>query len=299
MVSTVLPLPFASRTSFAEELSICRILNGMWQVAGGHGPVEKEAAIAAMFHYVDAGYTTWDVADHYGPAESWLGEFRQRLRQQRGPNALNSLQALTKWVPLPGPMTQDIVRSSIERSRQRMGVECLDLVQFHWCDYGDRRYLDALKYLADLRELGLLKHIGVTNFDTEHLHFLQQEGISIVSNQVQCSVVDRRSMVEMASYCQAQNIKLLTYGTLCGGLLSQRFVGVPNVAAANLTTVSLRKHKHIIDVWGGWSLFQDLLQVLSRIARKHQVSIANVAVRYVLDLPMVAGGDYRGSTRCV
>ena len=61
-------LPPSSRFRFAADLTICRILNGMWQVSGAHGAIEPVRAVDEMFAYHDAGFTTWDLADHYGPA---------------------------------------------------------------------------------------------------------------------------------------------------------------------------------------------------------------------------------------
>jgi aryl-alcohol dehydrogenase-like predicted oxidoreductase len=58
-----------------------------------------------MVAYHDAGFTTWDLADHYGPAEDFIGEFRRRLAADRGVEALANVQAFTKWVPEPGRMT--------------------------------------------------------------------------------------------------------------------------------------------------------------------------------------------------
>jgi hypothetical protein len=91
----------------------------------------------------------------------------------------------------------------------------------------------------------------------------------------------------MIKYCQEQNIKLLAYGTLAGGLLSDKYLGYS--ASVKLNTASLRKYHNIIQAWGGWPLLQQLLAILKKIADKHQVSIANVAIRYVLEQPMVAG----------
>ena len=82
---------------------------------------------------------------------------------------------------------------------------------------------------------------------------------------------------------------LLAYGTLLGGLLSEKYLGRPEPRRSELNTASLQKYKHMIDAWGGWALFQELLAVLKQIADKHRVSIANVGVRYVLDRPAVAG----------
>jgi len=282
-------LPAESRLQFTSDLNICRILNGMWQVSGAHGRINPQAAIQAMFQYVDAGFTTWDLADHYGPAEDFIGEFRRQLIATKGKEALANLQAFTKWVPRPGKMTKKLVEENINISLRRMGVESLDLMQFHWWDYQDKNYLDALKYMAELQNEGKIKHLALTNFDTEHLQIITEAGIKIVSNQVQYSLVDRRPEVAMVNFCQQHNIKLFTYGTVCGGLLSEKYLGQPEPGSFNLGTASLRKYKNMIDAWGGWRLFQELLSTLQEIADKYGVSIANVAVRYILDKPAVGG----------
>ena len=71
-----MPLPASSRARFTADLTICRILNGMWQVSGAHGAVDPVRAVDAMSAYHEAGFTTWDLADHYGPAEDFIGDFR-------------------------------------------------------------------------------------------------------------------------------------------------------------------------------------------------------------------------------
>ncbi len=282
-------LPASSRLQFTPDLNICRLLNGMWQVSGAHGRIDPKNAIASMFEYMDAGFTTWDLADHYGPAEDFIGEFRRQLVATRGQEALSNLQAFTKWVPRPARMTKQLVEKNIDISLHRMGVEALDLMQFHWWEYRDKNYLDALKYMAELQDQGKIKHLALTNFDTEHLKIITQSGIRIVSNQVQFSLIDRRPEVNMVQFCTDHDIKLFTYGTLCGGLLSQKYLGQPEPRGGELSTASLRKYKNMVDAWGGWSLFQELLSVLNQIAAKHGVSISNVAVRYILEKPVVAG----------
>ncbi|BAY11666.1 aldo/keto reductase [Calothrix sp. NIES-2098] len=282
-------LPAASYLQFTSDLNICRILNGMWQVSGGHGRIDPKAAIQTMFKYVDAGFTTWDLADHYGPAEDLIGEFRRQLIATRGQEAVSQIQAFTKWVPRPGKMTKKIVEDNINISLRRMDVESLDLMQFHWWEYRDKNYLDALKYMAELQTEGKIKHLALTNFDTEHLQIIVEAGIKIVSNQVQFSLVDRRPEVNMIQFCQQHDIKLFTYGTVCGGLLSEKYLGKPEPRGFDLATVSLKKYKNMVDAWGGWQLFQELLSTLKSIADKHGVSIANVALRYILDKPAVGG----------
>jgi aryl-alcohol dehydrogenase-like predicted oxidoreductase len=282
-------LPEGNRLAFTADLAICRILNGLWQVSGAHGLIDRRRAVAAMFDYHDAGFTTWDLADHYGPAEDLIGDFRREFAARRRAVDLTEMQAFTKWVPRPGPVNRAMVEQAVRRSLVRMNVETLDLLQFHWWDYGDNSYLEALKHLADLREAGLIRHLALTNFDTEHLRIIAECGIQIVSNQVQYSIVDQRPAVQMANYCRERGVWLLSYGTVLGGLLSEKYLGQPAPTPAELNTASLRKYKNMIDAWGGWSLFQELLATLKDIAARHSVSIANVGTRYILDRPAVAG----------
>jgi aryl-alcohol dehydrogenase-like predicted oxidoreductase len=273
----------------APDLKICRILNGMWQVSGAHGRIDREKALASMSAHVDDGFTTWDLADHYGPAEDFVGEFRRRRSAERGAAAIGDLLFFTKWVPRPGPVPHTAVRDAIATSQRRMATDRLDLLQFHWWDYADRRYLDALAHLADLRDAGAIRHLALTNFDTERLAGILERGIGVVSNQVQFSLIDRRPEARMAPFCRRSGVHLLAYGTVCGGLLSERYLGQPEPRGAALDTVSLQKYKQMVDAWGGWGLFQELLQSLQAVAKRHGVSISTVSVRWVLDRPAVAG----------
>ena len=272
----------------APDLKICRILNGMWQTAGGHGAMNPDLAVSEMQSYHDSGFTTWDMADIYGPAEEYLGEFRRRLAK-KNEKELDKMQALTKFVPNPGPMTRTIVEHYIDKSIRRMNVKTIDVVQFHWWDYNDTRYLDALHHLSKLRDEGKIKHLALTNFDTERIETMVENGFKLVSNQVQYSIIDSRPEAKMVPFCQKHGLKLLTYGTLLGGFLSEKYLGKSEPMRNNLDTLSLQKYKQMIDAWGGWNLFHELLVVLDKIAKKHHVSIANIATRYILDKPAVAG----------
>jgi aryl-alcohol dehydrogenase-like predicted oxidoreductase len=234
----------------APDLTICRIINGLWQVAGGHGHIDHELAMEDMQRYHDSGFTTWDLADIYGPAETFIGEFRRRLLREKGKQELDKIQTCTKWVPQPSRITRSMVDNAIEAALRRMDVSSLDLLQFHWWDYNNPYYMDALKYLSDLKDKGNIRHLGLTNFDTEHLQMITESGIAIASNQVQYSIIDKRPEVKMIPFCKKHNISLLTYGTLCGGLLSEKYLGKPEPPISDLDTLSLQKYKKMIDRWG-------------------------------------------------
>ena len=263
-----------------KDLEICRILNGMWQVAGSHGQIDSKLAVEDMKKYHELGFTTWDLADIYGPAESLIGDFNKEIE---------NVQAFTKFVPNPGPMSNSIVTHYIEESLKKMNVECIDLLQFHWWDYQNSSYIDALQHLSKLQNEGKIKHLGLTNFDTERIKIIIKNGFKIISNQVQYSILDQRPEKIMVPFFIKHGIQILTYGTLLGGFFSEKYLNMDEPNRGDLTTASLQKYKNMIDVWGGWQLFQELLQGLDDIARKHNCSIANIATRFILDKPQVAG----------
>jgi aryl-alcohol dehydrogenase-like predicted oxidoreductase len=242
-----------------------------------------------MMTHVKRGFITWDLADHYGPAEDFVRLFRNQLIKDDQKELLRETKFFTKWVPRPQKITKKVVEKAVNVSRKRMGMDTLDMLQFHWWDYEDDNYIKALEYLDELREENLIHHLALTNFDTEHLEYIIDLGIPIISNQVQYSVIDRRPERKMADVCKNHKIKLLAYGTLGGGLFTERYYGKVEPRRYELNTASLQKYKNMLDRWGDWTLFQKLLITLKEIADKYAVSIANVAVRYILEQDFVGG----------
>ncbi|NIL99413.1 MAG: aldo/keto reductase [Acidobacteria bacterium] len=274
------------RSSLSSGLDVSRVLTGLWQVADmerGGDLLDPDATATALVPYVEAGFTTFDMADHYGSAERIAGALRARLADP------TAVQLLTKWVPPPGPLTRDDAQDAVQRALDRLGVERLDLLQFHAWNYDDPCYLDGLFYLDELRRGGLIRHLGLTNFDTAHLRVVVRSGIEIASNQVSFSVLDRRPLAKLVPFCVENDIKLLAYGTLAGGLLTDRYLDVPDPGMDGLPTWSLMKYRRFVEAAGGWEPFQAVLRVLGRVAERLGVSIANVATRYVIEQPAVAG----------
>jgi aryl-alcohol dehydrogenase-like predicted oxidoreductase/enamine deaminase RidA (YjgF/YER057c/UK114 family) len=272
--------------ALAPDLKICRVLTGLWQIADlerDGQALDPVATAKFMTPYVEAGFTTFDMADHYGSAELIAGQFR---RHEPGGDRV---QLLTKWVPAPGPVTLASTREAVQRSLDRLQLERLDLLQFHAWNYADPAWLDSLFYLQELKSEGLIGHLGVTNFDAAHLRVALASGIDIVSNQISYSLIDQRGAGDMTAVCEAYGVQLLAFGTVAGGFLSEKWLGRPEPADDELATWSHMKYKRFIDAAGGWQRFQALLAVLDRIARKHGVTIPAVSSRYMLNRPAVAG----------
>jgi aryl-alcohol dehydrogenase-like predicted oxidoreductase len=273
------------RFSLAGEYAISRIIKGGWHLAGDHGAIDPQQARRDMATFIETGITTFDCADIYAGVEAMIGGFRQEY-----PALAKQMQVHTKFVPdlsdLPALSRRD-VEKIIDRSLARLGQERLDLVQFHWWDFTIPRYVDTAFELDRLRRAGKIARIGLTNFDTAHLAELVDAGIPVASHQVQYSLLDDRPTHGMVDYCRARGISLLCYGTVAGGFISERWLGRP-APPQELANRSLIKYQLILDDFGGWGLFQELLTVLAGIAARHGTDIATVATRAILDRPAVA-----------
>ena len=274
------------RTILAPGLSIPRIVTGLWQVADQERDgrtLDPEAGADALADYAAAGFDTFDMADHYGSAEVITGALLRRF-----PAGAPRPIAFTKWCPAPGPMTAEVVRAGVDRARTRLGLDRIDLMQFHWWTFEHLAYLDALETLDKLRRDGAIAHLGLTNTDTAHLNLLVRHGIPIRTNQVSFSLLDRRAAGSLSTFCLAHGVRLLAYGTLAGGLLSERWLGRPAPDPAAISDWSKSKYNRFIAAIGGWDVFQSILRAAGDVARRHGVSISNVATRWVLDHPAVA-----------
>lgn len=277
------------RATPADGYNISRIIKGGWHLAGDHGVIEPQQAVKDMALFVEAGITTFDCADIYTGVEELIGKFRRAY-----PTLARQVQVHTKFVPDLSDLRYvdgRYVERIIDRSLQRLGLERLDLVQFHWWDYDVPRYVEAALELERLRRAGKIAHIGVTNFDKPHLDRIVSAGVSVVAHQLQYSLIDNRPTHSMVEYCRSHNIAMFCYGTVAGGFLSERWVGKPepsrNGSPSDITNRSLIKYKLIIDDFGGWDLFQQLLRVLAQIAARHGTDVASVASRVMLDRPQV------------
>lgn len=272
---------------------VCKIMNGMWQVSGAHGYVPNEVdTVKSMEQCAKAGFTTFDAADIYGAAEDYIGSFK------RSSQFAKDCPFFTKWVPRPGiSVSKGLVTDAINKSLRKMNTDRLDLLQFHWWEYDNLQYYNALEHLMELQQDEKIRNLALTNIDSVHMLDMIKQGANIVSNQVSFSVLDTRPLYRMIPTCAKNNVQILAYGTLLGGFLSDKWLGKPDPEGPNATAeekarlknVSLRKYLPWIRYWGGWDLFQELLTTLRSIADKHDSSISNVAVQWVINQPFVAG----------
>jgi aryl-alcohol dehydrogenase-like predicted oxidoreductase/enamine deaminase RidA (YjgF/YER057c/UK114 family) len=275
-----------SKNSLTSDFYTSKIITGLWQVADMErdgNTIDLDEAAKAMLPYIEAGFTSFDMADHYGSAELIVGKLHKKYISKE------KIQLFTKWVPTPGVSSKEAVREAVHLSLKRMQLDKLDLLQFHAWNYADPTWLDQLYWLQELQQEGLILNLGLTNFDTAHVRMVLNSGIKVVSNQVCFSLLDQRAKQNMLALCAEYGTKVLAFGTVAGGFLSEKWLNMSEPVINNLATWSEMKYKRFIDQTGGWQNFQEQLKTLSEIAENRSVSIANIASAYILAQTGVGG----------
>ena len=264
------------------NINIPPVIIGLWQIADierKNANFNPASVVENMEAYLDAGLNFFDMADHYGSAEIIAGLLYKK-RKEEG----KSLPVLaTKWVPKPGHNSKDIVKDAVTLALNRLQVNQLDLLQFHAWDYTDPSWIETMFYLDELRKEGYIKALGVTNMDTVHLKMAIDSNIPIVSNQISHSLFDQRAVNKMIPYCLENQVRVLCYGTVAGGLFSNKWLGKVEPSIEELPTWSLMKYKRFQEEVCDWKQFQDLLKQLDGISKKLDLSIAQLASLYIKD----------------
>jgi aryl-alcohol dehydrogenase-like predicted oxidoreductase len=270
---------------------ISPVIKGGWQLSAGHSldrKIEEESAVNDSVAFIEAGISTLDFGDIYIGVEELVGKALLRLKDRYGTSAREMVQLHTKYVPNENALADfDIndVKTIVDRSLSRLGVDQVDLVQFHWWKYEESRYINAMAELFKLKTEGKIRHVGITNFDLPRTKEFTDAGFKPASTQVQYSLLDRRVENGLGRYCVENGIGIIAFGTVAGGFISEKYLGKPEPDA--FATRSNIKYKLIIDDFGGWDLFQELLTLLDSIAKNHQTDIASISSAWSLGRPGV------------
>jgi aryl-alcohol dehydrogenase-like predicted oxidoreductase len=272
--------------TLAPGYTVSRVAKGNWQLAERHSAAyDRDDAVEDMRRFVEAGINAFDCADHYVGVEELIGRFRAKY-----PSLARNLRVSTKYTPdldLLPTLSQRDVEQAVDTSLRRLGVEQLDVVQFHWWDYEIPGCVQAMRWLQEQQKAGKVAHVATTNFDVAHMREITGAGVKLFSHQLQYSLLDLRPERGMVEFCRAHGIHLFCYGTIAGGFLSNKWLGQPDPPQPYANR-SLVKYRLMVEEFGGWARFQELLRQLDAIGRKHGTGISTIAARWVLDKPQVA-----------
>lgn len=254
------------------------IINGCWQLAAGHSESPHDNINELLMKYVSSGLNSFDCADIYTGVEECLGLFK-KIAKDNG----HGITIHTKYVPnlnQLATLNEKQIINSIQKSCIRLGVDSLDLVQFHWWDFNCGNYIQTLQILQKIKSDGMINKLGLTNFDVANLKRVVEAGIEISSIQIQYSLIDHRAEKSLMTFAKNNNIKILAYGILCGGFLSEKWLGQPE--PMKLSNRSLTKYKLIINEFGGWSKFQKVLFMVNNLANSYNMNMVEFITLYML-----------------
>ena len=184
-------MSIAAHGSSSSSYSTSAIVVGGWQLSDGHCLEVKNCSnadlLVQLLGAVDRGITAFDCGDIYTGVEELFGSLINAHHRHGGRRG--DIHIHTKMVPdldevRAGKVDQEYVYGVVQRSLNRLDTAYLDLVQLHWWDYTSTGYVEAAQALCRLQREGVVRQIGLTNFDAEHTRELLSAGVPIATTQV-------------------------------------------------------------------------------------------------------------------
>jgi aryl-alcohol dehydrogenase-like predicted oxidoreductase len=239
-----------------SELNVSVVGTGTWPIGGSFwGPSDDAEAVAAIQKAIDSGLNLIDTAPVYGNghSERLVARAIKGRRHQviiatkcglhfKGSTSINDLKA-------------DSIRKELETSLRRLGTDVIDLYQCHWPDPATP-IEETIGEMAKMKAEGKIRAIGVSNFDAALLEKAQKVA-QIASNQVPYSLLNREIENELVPFCKEQNIGILAYGPLGGGILSGKYKEKPKFRRNDARTFFYNYYEEPL-----WSKVQALLKEL-------------------------------------
>jgi aryl-alcohol dehydrogenase-like predicted oxidoreductase len=265
------------QVDLAPGYPVSQFIKGGWQTIG-----RTTDAVDDLLKFVRVGVTTFETADTYAGGEELMGALRRAADEQLPADLSSTIKIHTRFTAPtrgPGPTPRDVA-NSVERSLTQIGVEQLDLVQLQWWNLEVPGLIEAGTVLADLQRQGKVGKVGVCNLGVADLSSLLDAGVPVATNQVHFSLIDRRAENRLASFCDAHGIGLMTFAPLAGGFLSDAWLSAPDPVGTDQRFS--REFRALIDAGGGWTNLQRLLTALRAVASRHDMTIAQVAQRWVM-----------------
>ena len=270
-------------------LEISRVGFGAWAIGGadydwGWGDQDDEESIAAIHRALELGVNWIDTAAQYGfgHSEQVVGRALEGLDerpfvftkggQPQGPNRTTE-QTLKR----------DSLLRECEGSLRRLGIDAIDLYQIHW-PIPDDEIEEGWTTLVELKESGLVRHIGVSNFSVEQLR--RAQAIAPVETlQPPYSLLDREAEAEILPFCEQEGIGVIVYSPMASGMLTGRMTRerVESLPENDWRRRSERFQEPEL------SRNLELVERLKAVGERHGVSPGAVAVAWTLRNPAVDG----------
>ncbi len=266
-------------------LKVSKIAVGTWQF--GHarfwGKLSKiEEYQRIVDEAIAAGVNLFDTAKAYGTSEKVLGD---ALKEKRDKVILATKVSTKKF-------DYDTVRSELEESLRRLQTDYIDLYQIHWpkikhifgSDMEKKDYENIFNSMSKLRQEGLIRFAGVSNFRLHNLEEFGNEALDfLVTNQVPYSLLWRFYEVEgVSEFCKQKKIGLLAYSPLAQGLLSGRFGKDGERVTEKTRQANLLFNEPV------YSRALQVVEVVKDVAEEIGATPAQVALKWAMERDVVA-----------
>jgi aryl-alcohol dehydrogenase-like predicted oxidoreductase len=284
-----------TRALGTSGLEITTVGFGSWATGGGGwafgwGPQDDDLSLAAIRHAVDLGVNWIDTAAIYGlgHSEEVVGRAVRALPAAARP--LVFTKCGLEW-DAAAPMqaakrvsTPHTVRHGIEDSLRRLGLESVDLFQFHWPDEQGNPVEDAWAEMVKLRDEGKARTIGVSNFDLGLLARIEPIG-HIDSLQPPFSLIQREAAAELLPWARARGTGVICYSPMGSGILTDSF------SADRVAAMADDDWRRRPPSFNEPKLSRNLAlrDALRPVAARHGATVAAVAVAWVVRWAGVSG----------
>lgn len=268
---------------------------GAWAAGGGGwsfswGPQDDDDSVAAMRHAIDLGVNWIDTAGVYGlgHSEEVVGRFMRALPSADRPLVFTKCglqwDESDRMMKSKRSLRPEGIRSECEDSLRRLGVERIDLFQFHWPDESGVPVEDSWATMLALVDEGKVRLPGLSNFDTTLLDRCEAVG-HVDSLQVPFSLIRRGIVEREIPWCRAHEAGVICYSPMQTGILTDTFSGdrVARMAPDDWRRNSpeFKEPKLSANI-----LLRDALRP---IARRHGTTVSAIAVAWTIATPDVTG----------
>lgn len=284
-----------TRTLGRNGPEVSRLGFGAWAIGGGGwsygwGPQDDEASLKAMRHAVRRGINWIDTAAVYGlgHSEELVGRLLKGLPASDRPHVFTKCGLIwDEKNPMADPrqnLRPQSIRRECEASLQRLGVERIDLYQFHWPDQAGTPVEDSWSEMVRLVEEGKLRWAGVSNFDVPLLERCERIR-HVDSLQPPFSMIRREAARDVIPWCAAHETGVIVYSPMQSGLLTHKW------SVGRIKTLAPDDWRHRSPDFQSPNLEKNLTlrDALEPIAARHGTTIAGIAVAWTLAWPGVTG----------
>lgn len=248
---------------------------GGWPFGGGYdwGPVDASQAEKAVLAALDAGISLIDTAPVYGESEAFLGRILKGRRSQVILATKCGLAKNGSWTD--HDLSPQTIRRQLDESLSRLQTDYIDLYQIHYPD-PKVPLEEALSELARQKQAGKIRHIGLCNVTAEEI-IRASRVTEIVSVQNEYSLLHPQKGEAVFKACREAGVSFISYGTLCGGILSGKYKTAPNLRRADARNYFYKCYRA-----DAFLKAQETARRVKKLAAHLQVSPAAVAVAWAL-----------------